>query len=394
MKNKRGKNSYDLQSMNRRLILNIIRKYENITRIEISKKTGLTQSTITNIVNSLVNDELIIETGAIKTGVGRRSICLSLNTKKKRLLAVRFTRQHILYAIFDIKLNDYEILKYKMDIHEDPNIIMKRVKNKIKELFLKYNSYEFIGIGIAMPGPFTTRKGHIAFSAEFKGWDKIDIAQYLKVSFDMPIFVVHDANAGALCEWWLDSKFLDKGTLVYMAAGQGIGAGVVIDGKVLQGSIGTLGEIGHTSINYNGEICKCGNKGCLELYCSTLRLKKKMVELIKSNKFKTNLNLDSNIDEFFAALKEGDELATETFNYIMDYFSVGIINVINTFNPDILIIGDEMSKAGEMLIDFLEPILKKSLLNEIYENLEIKTSKFRMDSALIGAGSYLLEQIF
>ncbi len=218
---------------------------------------------------------------------------------------------------------------------------------------------------------------------------------FLSEHFEIPIKVVHDANAGALCEWWLDSKFLDRGTLVYIAAGQGIGAGIVVNGKVLQGSVGTFGEIGHTSIKYNGRLCKCGNRGCLELYSSTISLIKKISSLIKSGKYKnTILTSSSNLDDFFDALKKNDPLAVDAFNDICKYLSVGIINTINLFNPDLLIIGDEMSKAGDMLTEKLMPRLKESLLPEIYENLEIKTSKFKMDSALIGAGSFLLDKLF
>ncbi len=395
MTKKLGKNAGDLQSMNRSLILNIIRKYENITRIQLSKRTGLKRSTITNIVNELIESELVIESGYVNSSIGRKSIQLSLNPNKFRLLSLRLTRHHILLGIFDIKLNEHKVLKYELDLSIKPTVILDNIIEHIKLIMKDYKAYEFIGIGISVPGPFIRKNKRTIYSTDFSGWENIDIADLVYHHFKLPIVIEHDANAGALCEWWLNTDFLKQGTLVYLAAGQGIGSGVIVDGKLLTGAIGTFGEIGHTSINYNGKKCNCGNRGCLELYASSSALIQQMKQALATGKYpNSSLHPNSSIEEFFVALKKNDALALTIFDDITASLAIGIINIINTFNPDLIIIGDELAMAGDMLLEKLKPILKTSLLPIIYDNVQIKISKFKMDSALIGAGSCLLEKLF
>lgn len=389
---KRGKNIFDLQSMNRSLILNIIRKYQNVSRAQIAKKTGLKPSTVTNIVNDLIEDTLVVEKGYVDNGVGRKSIQLSLNTQLYRILAVRLTRHHILFGIFDLNLNDYEIIKYRIDLDNDPLAILEELKLKIKATFEKYPNYKYIGIGVSVPGPFIKGEKNLIYLSNFSKWREIDIQEYLQKCFNLPVRMVHDAKAGALCEWWLDTPFLDKGSLIYLAAGQGIGAGLIVDGEVLNGSLGILGEIGHTSINFDGKKCKCGNVGCLETYASTIAILDRKDELLKNGKYKnTLLTLNSNIDDYFNALLSKDRLAERIFKEAVGYLAVGIVNIINSYNPDIIIIGDEYSKASDKLLKLLSPLIKDRVIPEVFEKTQIRISKFKMDSALIGAAAYFLD---
>lgn len=390
MGNKLGKNSVDLLSMNRSIVLNIIRKYENISRIEISKKTGLKQSTITNIVNELIESRLVIENGYVNSKVGRKAVKLSINTDTFFIISIRFTRHHILYGVFDLKINPIYVDKYSINLDESPHKILEELVFKLQSMQQKYSEHVFLGIGIAVPGPFVRNIKNVIYLEEYSKWDNTDIADYLSAKLNLPVTIEHDANVGALCEWWLDSEFLDKGSLLYIAVGQGIGSGFIVDGQIIRGSMGTFGEIGHSCIDIDGPKCKCGNYGCLELYSSTFSLLKNFVKAKESGKYKTEIKDNPNIDEFFEGLLKKDALALSIFNDTLRYLSVGIVNALNAYNPDMLVIGDEFSKAEELLIELILPMIKPRIFPIIYENTKIKVSKFKMDSAFIGSAIYFI----
>jgi predicted NBD/HSP70 family sugar kinase len=150
-----------------------------------------------------------------------------------------------------------------------------------------------VAIGIAIPGPFFRNRDSREEGFEFQDWPEIPIERLLKERFGVYVFVEHDANAGALGSYWQMNVGQEK-MLVYFSAGQGIGAGFVNGGKLILGALGVAGEIGHMTVETNGILCKCGNYGCLEMYCSsTVLVNRVNKKLTKGN---------------YSILKEGSDL--------------------------------------------------------------------------------------
>ncbi len=390
---KEGTNLRDMQSMNRSLVIRLLRNKQNCSRAKLAKETGLRQATITNIINDFINWGLVVETGIINGEKGRRSIGISLNNKKFRSIGVRLSRNYFSIGLFDLLGTGYSIKEEYIDASAGPDAALKKMKKTINEYIRKnLDKVRILGIGISIPGPYIKSKGRIALMTEFPGWDKILIEGELKLTSKIPIYFEHDANTGALAEWWYGYSRRAKGTLVYILAGEGIGAGIVIDGNLYRGSLGIAGEIGHTSINFNGPVCKCGNRGCLEHYCSTISLvneaKKELPDYPKSV-----LNKDLSKSSIFSALKEGDELAEKLVNNATRYLGFGVVNVINTYNPDTIVIGDELTQAGAKVLEIVRNSVRMHTLPDIYKSLHIKLSSLKNDPVLLGASFLALENV-
>jgi N-acetylglucosamine repressor len=269
---KEGTNNEDIQEMNRSLLIRLLRQMSVCSRADLAKVTGLKRATITNIISDLMDWGLVKEVGIIDGKNGRRSIGITINSEIYKVIGVRLARKYFSVGLYDIAGKEY--LNRTEEIKEpfSPDATLEKIKSIIKEFLEAEGTNKFIAIGCAIPGPFFRNEGKMALITELPGWERILIQQELQSTFGLPVYLEHDANVGALAEWWLGLNRRKVGTLVYVAAGQGIGAGIVIDGKVYRGSLGIAGEIGHTSIAYDGPKCECGNNGCLTNYSSTLAL--------------------------------------------------------------------------------------------------------------------------
>lgn len=389
---KQGTNHGDVQEMNRSLVIRLMRQMSVCSRADLAGATGLERATITHIINDLIDWGLVKETGLLNGKKGRRSIGITLNSEVYKVIGIRIARKYFSVGLFDIAGREYDIKTEEITSNSDSSETFRKIKSIVKN-FLNDGKENFIGIGCAIPGPFFRNEGKMALITELHGWEKISIRQELEEAFGLPVFLEHDANVGALAEWWLGSSRIQKGTMVYVAAGQGIGAGIVIDGSVFRGALGVAGEIGHASINFSGPKCECGNNGCLTNYCSTLAFKRE-VEKNLPDFPESMLNEGCTTDLIFKALEAEDRLALSVLEQIAGYLSFGLINIIYTYNPDVIIIGDELSKAGPRLLKICIDKIQEHVLPQIYQKLSINLSSFDKDPILIGAGALAVDKVF
>lgn len=388
----KGTNLAGLKELNRSLALRLIRRLKICSRAQISKETGLKQATITKIVKDLINLDIVTETGIINGEKGRRSIGITLKRDKYKVICLRLTRNYYSTALVDLSGKLDYLATEPIDIFEGPAIALKNMEKSIIEIIKKNFECKIIGLGLAVPGPYFKSEGVIGYMSEFPGWEKIHLEKEIKSFFKLPVYIEHDANAGALAEWFSRPHNNKPGTMVYITAGQGIGSSVIVDGKLLQGSQGIAGELGHTSIDYNGIQCSCGLKGCLEQYCSAFALVREVRNGLKDNP-ESILNQKYDFDSFVQAVKENDRFAVSVLKKTSGFLAIGLANVINIFNPDLIIIGDELSRFGSKLLKLLKKELRKVVLPQVFNNVSIEISNFKNDSALIGAGELVIDNL-
>lgn len=391
---KTGTNFEDMQEMNRALVIRLLRFKKIWSRTEIAQKTGLKKATITNIINDFLKLGLVKETGPLYGKKHRRIIGISLNDENYAVIGMRLSRNFFSVGLFDIAGIKYDYILDKIDPLLGPEIALEKIKATIKNL-LKSSSLkkQVVGMGMAIPGPYFSHKGRIALMTEFPGWGEIAFEEEFKSEFDIPIYFEHDANAAAVSEWWYGEDNREIGTLIYIFITEGVGAGIIIDGNVYKGKLGTAGEIGHMTVNIKGPECECGNRGCLENYCSTVALIKETKE--KLTKYpKSILHKDCSIEKLFLAFNKGDELAREVIINSAEYLGYGIVNIINSFNPDTVVIGGEIINAGAEFLDILKNNIKQHTLPEIYANTKIKFSFIKEDAVVLGSSAIATEKFF
>lgn len=276
------------------------------------------------------------------------------------------------------------IKKINIPTHADtnPEECINQIKTAIK-YFVRMSSA--IGIGIA--GIIDSRNGIVRYSPNLKGWHNIKLVSILKSEFKKPVSILNDVNAILLSEWIYGAGKGYKNVFLF-TLGTGVGGASICEGKMLFGANGFAGEFGHTVINFNGPQCVCGNFGCLERYVGS----KYIVELAmrKIKRRKSSLKDYKTFTPKIIAheANKGDAVAKEVFEEIGKYIGVGVSNIINLFDPEIVIISGGISNAGKILFGPIRKTVKKLILGPEYRNVKIVPAKLSDNAGILGSAYF------
>lgn len=380
----RGVNQASIQEMNRTLLLHFLSEEEICTRVNLAKKSGLKQATVTNIINDFISWGLVTEVGYLAGNKGRRSVGISINREGMGVIGIRLTRKGYKIGVFDLLGKEIQIENRYIGKHYLPKVLMEDIFQKVTDLLEQSGSRKILAIGVALPGPYNKRSGRIELMTGIQGWAEIAIKQELEKRFSIPVFPENDANAGALTEYWHNPEVGRNEVLAYISVGQGVGAGIINSGELLKGVLGMAGEIGHTSINYNGPRCACGNYGCLESYCSSIAFTKEVNRILAEEHEYT-------FEEAAELVCSGNAIAAEIFNACCDSLAVGVVNVINSFNPATIVIGDEMAEiAPDIMLERIKRQVKDRVMPETFSNVKISIGE--IDHAILRGGAFVAIQ--
>ena len=212
---------------------------------------------------------------------------------------------------------------------------------------------EIIGVGVGAPGPLDTQSGIVLLTPNL-GWVNLPLRQIIHERLRLPAILDNDANCAVLGEWWMGAA---RGTrnAIGITIGTGIGGGIIVDGKLFHGASGCAGEIGHITIDTEGRRCKCGNYGCLEAYASGPNIALRAVEEIKAGAVSRLANYvggdlrQITAQTVYQAAHDGDDLALEVVNDTAKFLGTGIANLLNIFNPEVVVVCGGVTLAGDHL---------------------------------------------
>lgn len=375
-----------VKQINKSLVLETILKEAPISRADISQKVGLNKGTVSSLVNELIEEHLIYESGPGKSSGGRRPVMLLFNEKAGYSIGIDLGVNYILGVLTDLKGNIIvEILK-KLDVRSFEEVI-NILKSMIRELIQasEKSHYGIIGIGIGVPG-LVNNDGEILIAPNL-GWKNVRIKEEIENTYHVPVIIENEANAGAYGEKLYGSG-KDYDNILYVSAGIGIGVGVILNGKLYTGTHGFSGEMGHTIIFVDGKNCSCGSKGCWEQYASEKALleeaKKLNIPFIKDD---ASLSIELLIE----MAKDGNQDAIHLFENIGMYLGVGINNMINTFNPEQIIIGNRLGKAQKWIEKPIKDFIKNHTMKYHQKDLSIQFSQLTTHSTAIGVSALSIE---
>ena len=266
---------------------------------------------------------------------------------------------------------------------------LDRIANILKENLKEYDIKltDVGGVGIGVPGPVV--KGRIVkFFANFPWPENLDLAAEFEERLGLKVKVDNDVNVITLGEMW---KGAGKGhkNVLGIAVGTGIGGGIIIDGNLVSGKNGTAGEIGHSKVVKDGKLCGCGQKGCWEAYASATGLIReaqgRLIVNKKNKLYEETKGREVEAKDIFDAAKDGDEFSMDIVDYEVDYLALGISNLLNILDPEIIVMGGGVSLAGDFLLDKLRERLKKYALPSALEGLEIVEAELGNDAGILGA---------
>ncbi len=268
-----GKNPERIRDHNRRVVLDVVRHHGSLGRMAIARLTHLTAQAIANIVDELVSENLLMQTGRLRTGRGQPPKQFAVNPDGAMAIGIEITSSQIATSVLD--LTGQPRLNRMTPVSDtSPEAIFKWLQEEIN-IIKKQLPFPLLGVGIVMPGPFDIDGMTSVGPTTLPGWSDIDAATYLSEACGEPVIIENDATAAAMGER-LFGAGLTATNFAMIYFGAGIGLGMIQDGASYRGAFGNAGEIGHVTVVPNGDLCACGKSGCLERYASLYALQERL----------------------------------------------------------------------------------------------------------------------
>ncbi|MEO2509270.1 ROK family protein [Clostridium paraputrificum] len=305
---------------------------------------------------------------------------------KKYVIGVDLGGTKISTAISTIEGNILANVVLPTKAEEGEVAVLGRIIQSIDEVIVGSSTSidEVEAIGIGSPGPLDARKGIIITTPNLPFKD-YNLVQPLKEKYNIPVYLDNDANAAAIGEYMFGAG-KGKESIIYFTVSTGVGGGAVLDGKVYRGHTSNALEIGHTTVDPNGPRCNCGNLGCLEAMSSGTAIAKKGKEAVSTN-VETSLKKYDTVTsyEVFKEAEAGDEVAKDIIDNALTYLGIGVANAIATFDPEMIIIGGGVSKAGDIVFDTVKKVVNKRCFKSMAESCEIVPAGLGSDAGVVGA---------
>lgn len=386
-----------LKNYNRRTVLSYIRKNGTVTKSGLASVTGLTFMAIKKILEELEELQLIrcdqLETG----GMGRKAVSYAINENYKYSVGIHINKFITSIALLNIRGQIVEIDQYSMkqefsNQSEFMDIVIASVEQVIKKAGV--DKSEVLGIGVGVPGPVDCEAGIVLTPPNFPMLAYLPLKEILEEKTGFPVFVNKDTNVIAFAEYWYGCR-KDCTNLVYVDIDMGIGSGLIIDSKLNVGSNGIAGEFGHITIDINGPVCNCGNKGCLEAMSSGIAVLRDLSQqLIKEKNHPLYEKRDELvIEDIFKMAGKKDLLTISILNQSAFYAGVAISNLINIFDPQMIVLGGILIQKYPRYFSIVQDVANARKVKGAKENVMVE-SKLKEHAGVIGAGEIVVDDFF
>lgn len=355
-----------IRDINTSLVTNLIIEKGPISRASIAKELGLTKATISAIVQNLLDRKLVKEIGTAEVTSGRRPVLLTFCYDCAYAISIDVSAEHISVLSANLGgsnciLNQHKTTNQKEEII--PQLI-KCIEKQIMQVPASY--YGIIGITLGIHG--ITNHNQVLFTP-YSPYSGVDFVSELQKQFEVPVHVENEANLSVMGEYTFHYPVKN---MVGISVHSGIGLGIIIDGELYHGLNGYAGEFGHSIIEIDGRTCPCGNQGCFEQYASERAILSELA-IIKGVS-------QLSADDFVKLYTMNDADSIQAMNLFVKYISIGIRNIINTLNPELIIINSSFTMNFPNVIEQI----KDSLTSNIHKSCLILPSKLQDMSILLG----------
>ncbi|ADT86507.1 ROK family protein [Vibrio sp. Vb2880] len=377
-----------IKQVNAGRVYKLIDQKGPISRIDLSKESELAPASITKITRELIEAHLIHET-TVQEAIsrGRPAVGLQTNNEGWQFLSMRLGRGYLTIALHE--LGGDVLIDTKIDIHEiDQDDVLQRLLFEIDEFFQTYAEQlgRVTSIAITLPGLVNSDQG-IVLQMPHYNVENLALGPEIYKATGLPVFVANDTRAWALAEK-LFGHSQDVDNSVLISIHHGLGAGIILDGRVLQGRHGNIGELGHIQIDPQGKRCHCGNIGCLETVASSQAIREQVAERIaagEASSLSEKAHDDITIEDICAAAAAGDPLAVDVVETLGRYLGSAIAIVINLFNPEKVLIGGVINQAKNVLYPAIQRCIEEQSLPVYHQDLQLVESRFYKQATMPGA---------
>ena len=388
-----------IKEINQFRILDLLRHHPGISRSEIVGLTGLSKATISSIVSDFINSNLIFEIGCgtQHSTAGRSPIKLSLNGDARLAIGVELTGSECVAVLTDLYANPLLVERRPLT-DKSVEIALGLIQDCFSQLMKNHDPDKLLGIGVGVPGPVDPPRQQVIF-AENLGWFDIPLGPMLSAQLHKPVTVIKRQNAAVLGEYWYGVG-KGKSNLIFVNISVGISCGIIINNTLYEGLNGSAGAIGHTTIEPDGILCKCGNYGCLETLASSnaivIRTREKIKqgqETILNEWVKGSLQSITHRMVIEAALR-GDSLALGVIEEAANYIGIALANLIDMFNPALIIVGGDFLELGDLFFKPLRKTIQSRSFSISVEGVEVVPCSLGYQASAIGAASLIIDNFF
>lgn len=382
-----------VREINLSLVLRLIHTQAPISRAQLAVVSGLNKSTVSSLVDELLESKLVHETGSNTGGAGRPATLLEINPQVGCIIGVELGVDFVSVAVTDFLGNILWRRREDADPTEDQDKMINQTLQIVKEAMSigKKKNYHFLGLGLATPGTVDVENGVLTFAPNLH-WRNVPFVKIFSEQTKLKVFVENDANAAAIAEHLFGTARHSQDFL-FVFAGVGIGGGLFLNGELYRGRNGYAGEIGHSPImaEPSQTVCHCGNRGCWETYANQYSIIQRVqarLEVRRSSiipKLMAEQNAPLSIPLIKQAADAGDIEAIDSFTEAGHAMGQGLAGLINIFNPEKIVIGGPLSVAGEYLLPAIKETVTRHALPESMQHTSVVLSPFGPDASLIGA---------
>ncbi|RKN79232.1 ROK family transcriptional regulator [Paenibacillus ginsengarvi] len=356
-------------------VLEKIWQHQQISRVELVEHTGLTSGTITNLTHELIELGVIREFEAVSGNVGRRRVMLGFDSRRYRIIGLDIGRATMEIVVVDLNGKIVRTIERDMSDRKGPDDYFEVIDPLLREVKrdIESEGYTILGLGVGVPGPMDYGAGTLLDPPNFPGWKNYPLRSVLEQKFGLTTLIEDDARTSAMAERWYGLGRTTQ-NLVFITMGIGIGGGVVTDGKIVRGTNGLCGQVGHMTIVINGKMCDCGNRGCWETVGSIPGILSRW-------------SGGNSMEQLLAAVRAGEPEALKCMEDTLSYLETGLINVYNLYDPELVVLG---GRLYPYLADYLLPVqnhLRSRLYAFAKDRLNIVPSTYGTSQSAVGAAA-------
>ncbi|TXS67864.1 ROK family transcriptional regulator [Streptomyces sp. sk2.1] len=372
-----------LHRANLERVVRAVRMAGSLTQAEIARSTGLSAATVSNIVREL-KEGGTVEVTPTSAG-GRRARSVSLSGDAGIVIGVDFGHTHLRVAVGNLAHQVLAEEAEPLDVDASSAQGFGRAEQLVKRLIetTGISQDKVIGVGLGVPGPIDVESGTLGSTSILPGWTGINPSKELASRLGVPVHVDNDANLGALGELvWGSGRGVKD--LAYIKVASGVGAGLVIDGRIYRGPGGTAGEIGHITLDESGPVCRCGNRGCLETFAAARYV---LPLLMPSH------GPDLTMERVVQLARGGDPGCRRVIGDVGRHIGSGVANLCNLLNPSRVVLGGSLAEAGELVLAPIRDSVSRYAIPSAARQLSVLPGALGGRAEVLGALALVLSEM-